>query len=161
MAKMLYIEPSKCTGCRTCELVCSIRNEGVANPVLSRIQVMTYKYAGVRVPMTCQQCEDPICRTVCPVGALRKDDELGIVVHDPIKCIGCKVCVNACPFGGISVHPKTRKVFKCEQCHGKPECARFCEDQAVVYVEVDTVSTKKRRQTAQDLSKLFGRYAAR
>jgi len=161
MARMLYIEPSKCTGCRTCELVCSIKNEGMANPVLSRIQVIEYKYQGVRVPMVCQQCEDAICTAVCPVEALRKDIGLGIVKHDPNKCIGCKLCVAACPFGGVSVNPKTRKVFKCEQCDGKPECARFCEDKAITYVEAYTVSMKKKRQTAQDLSKLFEKYAAR
>ena len=161
MAKMLFIEPSKCTGCRTCELVCSIKNEGMANPALSRIQVIAYKNQGVRVPMTCQQCEQPVCITVCPVGAHRKDRDLGIVKHNSNKCIGCKLCAATCPFGAISINTKTGKVFKCEQCGGRPECARFCEDKAITFIEAEMVPVKKRRQIAQDFTKFIGEYAGR
>jgi len=158
---MLYIDPSRCTGCRTCELVCSIKNEGMANPVLSRIQVIAFKYLGIRVPLTCQQCEEPICASVCPVNALRRDNILGIVKHDKSKCIGCKVCVLTCPFGGITIHPTSRQVFKCEQCGGSPECIKSCEDKAITYVEADAVSLSKKRQSVQNLSRLFEKYAAR
>ena len=70
MARIFFVDPSKCTGCRTCELVCSIKNEGIANPCLSRIRVIADKYQGLRVPMICQQCQDAICMDVCPTGAL-------------------------------------------------------------------------------------------
>ena len=155
MAKIIYVDPSKCTGCRTCELVCSIKNEGMANPALSRIQVIAYKNQGVRVPMTCQQCEDSICSSVCPVGALRRDNKTGVVKHNKKKCIGCKLCVSTCPFGGINFNVKSREIFKCEQCDGSPQCIRFCEDKAITYIEADAVAAKKRRQTAQNLSPIL------
>jgi Fe-S-cluster-containing hydrogenase component 2 len=161
MAKMLYIEPSKCTGCRTCELVCSIKNEGMANPSLARIQVIAYKNRGIRVPLTCQQCEDPACSAVCPTKALTRNHGQGVVNHDKNKCIGCKVCVTACPFGAITFNTNSRQIYKCEQCDGKPECVRFCEDKAITFVETDAISGKKRRQTVQDLSRLLERYATR
>ena len=161
MPKMLYVDPSKCTGCRTCELVCSIKNEGLVNPVLSRVQVIAYKELGIRIPMTCQQCEEPLCSSVCPTGALQKDHNLGVVKHDKKRCIGCRLCFSTCPFGAITMNPKSRQVFKCEQCNGSPECVRFCEDKAITYVDTDAVPTKKRRQTAQNLSRLLETMAPR
>ena len=65
--KVLFIDFEKCTGCRTCEVACSLRNEGICNPVLSRISVIKWEDMGVDVPMVCQQCENPPCRAVCPV----------------------------------------------------------------------------------------------
>jgi Fe-S-cluster-containing hydrogenase component 2 len=161
MAKMLYIDPSKCTGCRTCELVCSIKNEGMANPVLSRIRVIADKYQGVRIPMLCQQCLDAPCVSVCPVHALRRDSGLGIVKLDENRCIGCKACVLACPFGGAAINPLSGQIFKCGLCDGDPECVKFCEDKALTYVEPDVMLMEIKRQAVQNLSPLFEKYSGR
>ncbi len=159
MAKILYVDPSKCTGCRTCELVCSIKNEGIANSVLSRIRIVAEKYEGLRIPMLCQQCQDAPCISVCPVGALRRDKKLGVVKHDKDRCIDCKVCVQACPFGGIAIAPQTGHIFKCELCDGEPECVRFCVEDAITYVEPDVIVMDKKRQAIQNLSPLFEKYS--
>jgi anaerobic carbon-monoxide dehydrogenase iron sulfur subunit len=154
---MLYIDPAKCSGCRTCELVCSMKNEGMARPSLSRIQVIAFKYQGTRVPVTCQQCEDPVCIAVCPMRALQKDPDLGIVRHDKERCMGCKTCVAACPFGGISFSTESKQIFKCEQCNGDPQCVRFCLDHAITYVDPDTVSSRRKREKAKELSQFVER----
>jgi carbon-monoxide dehydrogenase iron sulfur subunit len=159
MAKILYIDPSKCTGCRTCEIVCSIKNEGMVNPVLSRIRMVADKYRGLRIPMVCQQCQDAICVSVCPVGALWRDNELGVVKLNEDRCIGCKVCVIACPFGGVVINPLSGRIFKCELCDGDPECVRFCDDKAITYVEPDAMLMEMRRQVVEDLSPLFEKYS--
>jgi carbon-monoxide dehydrogenase iron sulfur subunit len=159
MAKILYIDPSKCTGCRTCEIVCSIKNEGMVNPVLSRIRMVADKYRGLRIPMVCQQCQDAICVSVCPVGALWRDNELGVVKLNEDRCIGCKVCVIACPFGGVVINPLSARIFKCELCDGDPECVRFCDDKAITYVEPDAMLMEMRRQVVEDLSPLFEKYS--
>jgi len=161
MAKILYIDPSKCTGCRTCELVCSIKNEGMVNPVLSRIRIIADKYQGLRVPMVCQQCQEAVCVSVCPVGALKRDTELGTVRLDEDKCIGCKVCVLTCPFGGAAINPLSGEIFKCELCDGDPECVNFCEDKAITYVDPDVLLMDKKREALQNHAALFEKYGIR
>lgn len=161
MAKILYVDPSKCTGCRTCEIVCSIKNEGIVNPVLSRIRIVADKYQGLRVPMLCQQCQDAVCVSVCPVRALSIDGGLGIVRLNKDRCIRCKACVLACPFGGAAINPLSGQIFKCELCDGDPECVRFCEDKALTYVESDVMLMDKKRQAVQNQAQLFEKYAGK
>ncbi|MBW2027440.1 MAG: 4Fe-4S dicluster domain-containing protein [Deltaproteobacteria bacterium] len=161
MPKVLIVDPSLCTGCRTCELICSIKNEGVANPTLARIRVIADKYQGVRVPMICQQCRDAPCMCVCPSGALFRDETLDIVRRNEDRCIVCRSCVTACPFGAMGVDPVGKKVFKCELCEGDPECVRFCEDKALRYEEPDVLVMKKKREAFGSLSALFEKYASR
>ena len=55
MAKALYIDYEKCTGCRLCELVCAVKHYGISNPARARIKVMKWEQEGVYVPMSCQQ----------------------------------------------------------------------------------------------------------
>ncbi|MDP6178309.1 MAG: 4Fe-4S dicluster domain-containing protein [Desulfatiglandales bacterium] len=161
MAKELYMDPGKCTGCRTCELVCSIKNEGMANPVLSRIQIIADKSMGLRIPTVCLQCENPVCVSVCPVGALQRKEGPGIVQHDKNKCIGCRSCVMACPFGGVAINHLSGQIFKCELCDGDPECVKACEDKAITYEESDAALMNKKRVAAQNLCSMFERYASR
>ncbi|MBW1996443.1 MAG: 4Fe-4S dicluster domain-containing protein [Deltaproteobacteria bacterium] len=161
MSKVLVVDPSLCTGCRTCELVCSIKNEEVANPTLARIRVVADKYQGVRVPMICQQCQDAVCMSVCPSGALYRDEDLGIIRRNEERCIVCRSCVTACPFGAMGFDPVRKKVFKCELCGGDPECVRFCEENALRYVEPDDLVMKKKREAFETLSTLFEKYASR
>lgn len=161
MARIFFIDPSKCTGCRTCELVCSIINEGIANPCLSRIRIIDDKYQGVRVPMICQQCQDAVCISVCPTGALTRYEELGIVRCNEDRCIGCRMCVVTCPFGAMGFDALAKKVFKCELCDGDPECIKCCDEDAIKYVEPDVLMMDKKREAFESLSSLFEKYAGR
>ena len=90
MAKVLSIEYQKCTGCRTCELVCSVKHDGVVNPMRSRIKVMKWEEEGLYIPMSCQQCQDAPCMNVCPVKAISRYEEMGCVEVDYDVCIGCQ-----------------------------------------------------------------------
>lgn len=152
MAKVLMIDHEKCTGCRLCELVCSVMHEGVSNPMRSRIKVMKWEAEGLYIPMSCQQCEDAPCMSVCPVKAISRDESLDRVVVDYDICIGCRACVAVCPFGAMNFDIIAKKVSKCDLCDGDPQCARFCEVKAVDYVEADRVSVSKKRKAAQRLS---------
>ena len=153
MAKALYINYQKCTGCRLCELVCAVNNDGKSNPMRSRIKVMKWEHEGLYIPMSCQHCVDAPCLKACPVKAISRDEELGRVTVDYDVCIGCRTCVGVCPFGAMAFNPLDNKVFKCEHCGGDPQCVRFCEEKAVDYVDVDTIPVLKKREAAERLSK--------
>lgn len=152
MAKALYINYEKCTGCRLCELVCAVKHDGISNPARSRIKVMKWEMEGLYIPMSCQQCQDAPCVNACPVKALSRDEDLGRVVLDYDVCIGCRTCVSVCPFGAMSFNTIDRKVFKCDLCEGDPQCVRFCDRKAVDFVSPDDVSIDKMREAASRIS---------
>ena len=152
MAKTLYIDHQKCTGCRLRELVCSVSHDGISNPARSRIRVMKWEAEGLYIPMSCQQCQDAPCMAVCPMKAISRDEAMGLVSIDYNACIGCRSCIGACPFGAMSFHLKEKQVFKCDLCDGDPQCVRFCEVKAVDFIEVDEVSLLKKRNAAGRLS---------
>ena len=159
MAKTLYIDYQKCTGCRLCELVCAVFHDGISNPARSRIKVMKWEAEGLYIPMSCQQCQDAPCMNVCPVKAISRDEELGRVSVDYDVCIGCRSCVAVCPFGAMSFNIKEKQVFKCDLCDGDPQCVRFCEEKAIDFLEVDDVSIFKKRDAATRVS-VAGKEAA-
>ncbi len=100
MAKVLMIHPDKCTGCRNCELACSFEHERRFRPGASRVQAFTWEREGISVPMMCQQCDDAACVTVCPTGAMHHSTTTQALIDwDADKCIRCRMCVIACPFG--------------------------------------------------------------
>ncbi len=159
MAKTLYIDYQKCTGCRLCELVCAVFHDGISNPARSRIKVMKWEAEGLYIPMSCQQCQDAPCMNVCPVKAISLDEELGRVFVDYDVCIGCRACVAVCPFGAMSFNIKDKQVFKCDLCDGDPQCVRFCEVKAIDFLEMDDVSIYKKRDAATRVS-VAGKEAA-
>lgn len=150
--KVLVIDHEKCTGCRLCELVCSVFHDGVSNAIRSRIKIMKWEAEGLYIPMSCQQCQDAPCKIICPVKAISRDEVLNRVVVDQTKCIGCRSCVSVCPFGAMNFNVIDRKVFKCDLCDGDPQCVRFCEVKAVDYVDADRVSTLKKKSAAEKIS---------
>ena len=160
MNKMLIVDYSKCTGCRLCEIVCSIKKSGAVNPTRARITVIKWEPICVETPMLCQQCESAPCIAVCPVKALARDEEIGRVTIDYDLCIGCKFCVAACPFGAMGIDPVARKVIKCDLCDGDPTCVKFCETKALQYVDASTVNITKMREAAGKLSELLRKSAA-
>jgi Fe-S-cluster-containing hydrogenase component 2 len=154
------LDYEKCTGCRTCELVCSVKHEGAANPSKSRIKIVKWEWEGRYVPMSCQQCVDAPCLAVCPVKAISRDEQLNRVQVNYDACIGCRMCVAACPFGAMSFNTDLKKVFKCDFCDGEPQCSRFCEVKAVEYVEATAQSMAKQLAAAEKLTSAVQKGAA-
>ncbi len=146
--KLLSIDISKCTGCRACEYACSFAHTGEFNPLDSRIHINEFLDDFVFIPSVCTQCEDAYCVGVCPTHALTKNRETGVVEYDPNKCIVCKQCVIACPWGSIKLDHTGEKIIKCDLCGGDPECVKVCQAKALKFVEVEDVVLDKQHRNA-------------
>jgi len=154
MQKILFVDPEKCTGCRLCEIACSLHQEKVSNPSRARIHIVKWENAGLYVPMVCQQCETPICEIVCPMGAISRNEKTGAVIINEDLCVGCNLCVTFCPLGGVGID-KNRKIIKCDLCEGDPICVKFCIPGALQFIDANTINLKKRRNAAEKLSELM------
>lgn len=154
MQKFLFVDPEKCTGCRICETVCSLHQEKVVNPARARIQIIKWDNVGIYIPMICQQCETAPCETVCPMRAIHRDENTGALIIDYDLCVGCKLCVTFCPFGGVGIDIEG-KIIKCDLCKGDPQCVKNCEPKALQYIEASSINLKKRRMAAEKLSELM------
>ncbi|MBA7607622.1 Thiosulfate reductase electron transfer subunit PhsB [subsurface metagenome] len=116
-----------CTGCRRCELACSLHHEGWFWPEASRVRVFM-PFPGVEVPHLCAQCDDYPCVTACPTEALTVDEDTTAVLVDQEKCTGCSKCIKACPGSVPILHPETGKAAICDLCGGDPECTKVCHE---------------------------------
>lgn len=133
--KRLYVTPDKCTACRTCELACAFRHSRSAvQPQASRITAHVIVPDEHNVPLVCLQCDDAACVAACPVGALGRNAETGAIEVTTAKCVGCRQCVAACPFGQMRFDDRKLLAFKCHLCGGdNPSCAAFCPTGALVW----------------------------
>ena len=168
------IDTKRCIGCHTCAVGCRIENrlpEGNWwNRILTKGGTDMDTPKGVfpnvemsYVPVACQHCENPACVKVCPVGATYKDPETGVVRQDYDKCIGCRMCMAACPYtgvrnfnweepsytidfktgaGNVPEHQK-HTVEKCTMCWHRlaegeePRCINLCPERARTWGDFD------------------------
>ncbi len=117
----------RCSGCRRCEIACSLHHEGKMWPEASRVRVFML-VPGVEIPHLCAQCHDYPCVSACPVGALSVSDETGAVLVDKEKCTSCGLCIDACPGNIPFLHPGDSKAVICDLCGGDPQCVKVCQD---------------------------------
>jgi len=148
---ILIADPTKCVGCRRCELACTEFNDGKAQPSISRIKVdRNLNFgpkgafagqnaqgnwgSGLVIQDLCKQCPHPVpCADACPNDAIVVKPPVNARVVDLDKCIGCKLCQKACPWEMMSFDAETKKATKCFLCHGKPKCVAACPASALVY----------------------------
>ncbi len=145
MVMRVAVVPSRCTGCRVCELVCSEAHEGTFQPNKARIQVVSFDETVQDVPIVCQQCPDAPCQEACPQDAISRNSDTTAVVVDRELCIQCGACVQACVIGLDQIEPDHKLAIrldddkemplKCDLCDGDPQCVKFCPTEALVLAE--------------------------
>ena len=176
----LVIDLDVCVGCHACVTSCKEWNAGgVAGPLsdlepygadpigtfLNRVQtfeVGTYPDTQtVHFPKSCLHCEDPPCVPVCPTGASYKRAEDGIVLVDADKCIGCKYCAWACPYGVRELDGTQKVMKKCTLCvdriydlglpeaDRKPACVMACPTSARIFGDIHDPQSEASRAIAE------------
>ncbi len=120
-------EFSRCSGCRMCEIACSLHHEDQIWPEASRVRVFMY-VPGADFPHLCTQCHDYPCVDSCPVEALSVNSVTSAVIVDRDKCNSCKICITACPGRVPFLHPGDNKATICDLCGGDPQCAKICTE---------------------------------
>ncbi|MFC3393846.1 formate-dependent uric acid utilization protein AegA [Brenneria rubrifaciens] len=154
MNRFVIASAQDCMGCRACEIACVISHNNEQYPTsadLFQPRIKAFNTQELHSAVTCRHCEDAPCASVCPTQALvRKDDSIQIIKE---KCIGCKTCVLACPFGAISIvaNATTHVVtaHKCDLCAGRPQgqaCVEACPTQALHLVNEQTLEALRREK---------------
>ena len=153
------IDNRKCIGCHACTVACKAEHEvplGVNRTWVKYIEKGTYPNTSRHFSvMRCNHCEDAPCVEICPVTALytRKD---GIVDFDPRRCIGCKGCMQACPYDALYIDPDTHTAAKCNYCAHRvdiglePACVNVCPEHAIISGDMDDGSTEIARLLAKE-----------
>jgi len=154
MPKMLMIHPEKCTGCKRCELACAVAHGGVRRSGASRVHTFTWKREGAvprfSIPMMCRQCTEAACVKVCPTHAMHHSETVpNLVELDQDTCIGCKLCVQVCPFGNVHYDSVGKVIAKCDTCAGAPNCAARCPNGALEFVDDESQTEQRERATAE------------
>lgn len=151
--KAIITDLNRCTGCLSCTVACKLNNEvPVGNFWIRSLRVGPVPKAGgsgdfpdvdmYYLPVQCQHCANPECVEVCPTGASVKTED-GTVQIDAEQCIGCQLCVSACPYGVRYLNEELTVVEKCTLCHdlveegGLPQCVSQCGGRARFFGDLD------------------------
>ena len=138
-----------------CEMACSIHHTHTARPTQLRIRV-AYSSDASFSPVPCLHCEEAYCMEVCPVNALVRDGDTAVVKVVDEDCIACMLCLDACPYGGITYSEEKGVVIKCDLCGGDPACAAYCAPGAIRFRVVDEPAWGRMKKDAETNVKLLG-----
>jgi Fe-S-cluster-containing dehydrogenase component/formate-dependent nitrite reductase membrane component NrfD len=153
------IDHRRCIGCHACSVACKEEHQvplGVYRTWVKYVEKGVFPNTRRHFTvLRCNHCEDAPCVTICPVTALYKRSD-GIVDFDPEVCIGCKSCMQACPYDALYIDPTHNTAAKCNFCAHRvevglqPSCQIVCPTQAIVSGDLDDPSSYISRLTARE-----------
>ncbi len=156
----MLVDLRRCIGCHACSVACKSEFDvplGVTRSWVEYIEKGTYPdVTRSFLPRLCNHCSDPPCVDVCPTGATWKREEDGIVVVDPDTCIGCKYCIQACPYDARFLNPVTGVADKCDFCQHRveqglvPSCVNACMGDARIFGDLNDPDSEISRRTASN-----------
>lgn len=151
-----YFDRGYCTGCATCQIACKDKNNLKPGEFYRRVSeyegggytetesaVIPHVYTYWK-SVSCNHCKEPACIQACPIGAITKNPEDGIVLLHGEKCTGCGNCLKSCPYHAITLLSETGKAGKCDFCRDllakgqEPACVSSCPMRAL-HVQVSGV----------------------
>ncbi len=140
------IDNRKCIGCHACTVACKSEHDvaiGVNRTWVKQTEKGVYPNTRrVFSVLRCNHCTDAPCVTICPTEALFTRDD-GIVDFDNRRCIGCKSCMQACPYDALYINPDTNTAAKCNYCAHRvdiglePACVNVCPEHAIISGDMD------------------------
>ncbi len=154
-----FINSKTCSGCKACVMACKDKNNLEKDRKYRRVYEITGGdwvkdgrawISGVfayNVSLSCNHCEKPVCADACPTKALYKRED-GIVDIDPAKCIGCRLCEMACPYGAPQYDQKSGKMTKCDFCADyidkslPPACVAACPVRGIEFGAIEELREK-------------------
>ena len=151
MTQRIAIYPDRCVGCRLCSMGCAINKTGEVGLAKSLIWVTHFGEESRYIPTTCTHCQDAWCVRACPTGAIVIDPVTERKTVIAAKCVGCRMCNLACPFGAMTYDNATGKATKCDECLGDPECVKFCPVAALQWEDENAAQIVRRREVARKL----------
>ncbi len=156
----MVIDVRKCIGCQACTIACKTEFEvplGKHRSWVEAVEKGTYPDVSRSfLPRLCNQCSEPQCVDVCPTGATYKREEDGIVVVDEETCIGCKYCMQACPYDVRFINPRTGTADKCDFCLHRvanglePSCVNTCQGKARIFGDMNDPTSEVSKLIAKN-----------
>ena len=153
------IDHRKCIGCHACTVACKEENQvplGAFRTWVKYVEKGTWphtrRYFSV---LRCNHCDDAPCVTICPTVALYRRDD-GIVDFDGARCIGCKSCMQGCPYDALYIDPDTNTAAKCHYCAHRlevglePACVIVCPERAIIAGDLDDPRAEIARLVARE-----------
>ncbi len=153
------IDNSSCIGCHACSTACKSENEvplGVHRTWVKYVETGRYPDSRRSFQVTrCNHCMNPPCVRICPTGSMYQKDN-GIVEFDSDACIGCKACMQACPYDAIHLDPETKTASKCHFCSHRvevglePACVVVCPEHAILAGDLDDPESEIAKKIAKN-----------
>ncbi len=164
--KSIFMDPSRCIGCRACEAACRECDTHKGESMIM-VDFIDRGMSVATQPTLCMHCQDPVapCAQVCPVMAILITPDGVVQQAEPSRCIGCRNCVYACPFGVPKFDIEARLMKKCNLCYDRtsqglqPWCAQACPTQAIWYGDYEEF-VNQREGRAVDVT-VFGSQSVR
>lgn len=140
------LDSGACIGCHACTVACKSEHDvplGVNRTWVNYVETGEFPDTNRHFTvMRCNHCDDAPCISICPTGALFRASN-GVVDFDDSRCIGCKGCMNACPYDALYISPDTGTAHKCNFCQHRlevglePSCVSVCPTRAITVVDHD------------------------